>query len=76
MIHHKTLYIYLKNVFIGYSHHVLGEGGDIPMHHILYFTFILNNGNKLILWDRKTKLDPLYRSGIIKSEENQNQQKE
>mmetsp|Transcript_13095 Transcript_13095/g.11678 ORF Transcript_13095/g.11678 Transcript_13095/m.11678 type:complete len:446 (-) Transcript_13095:25-1362(-) len=43
---------------------MIDNGGDIPMHHILYFIFILNNGNKLILWDRKTKLDRLFGSGI------------
>ena len=83
LIHDKTLNIDLNNVFIGYSDHVLGDqemcilnwvmidkGGDIPMHHILYFTFILNNGNKLILWDRQTKLDRLYGSGITHKNKN------
>eukprot|EP01084_Bolivina_argentea_P108446 193812_1 len=64
LMHDKTLNIDLKNVYIGYSDTVLGDqelcildwvmidkGGDIPMHHILYFIFVLNNGNKLILWD-------------------------
>eukprot|EP01083_Nonionella_stella_P146370 460244_1 len=77
LMHDTTLDINLMNVKIGYSDGVLGDqeicildwtmidkGGDVPMHHILYFTFILNNGNKLILWDRKTKLDRLYGSGV------------
>ena len=79
LIHDQTLNIDLNNVYIGYSDKVFGDqekrildwimindGGDIPMHHILYFVFILNNQNRLILWDRKTKLDRLFGSGITK----------
>eukprot|EP01084_Bolivina_argentea_P033012 61089_1 len=42
------------------------------MHHILYFIFVLNNGNKLILWDRKTKLDRLYGSGVTNKKQTLN----
>ena len=82
LIHDKTLNIDLNNVNIGYSDHVLGDqemcildwtmidkGGDIPMHHILYFILILDNKNKIILWDRKSKLDRLYGSGMTNDQQ-------
>eukprot|EP01084_Bolivina_argentea_P099298 178504_1 len=68
LMHDETLGIDLNNVLIGYSDTVLGDqektisqwimidkGGDVPMHHILYFTLHLNNGKRLKIWDRATR---------------------
>mmetsp|Transcript_8689 Transcript_8689/g.13408 ORF Transcript_8689/g.13408 Transcript_8689/m.13408 type:complete len:529 (+) Transcript_8689:66-1652(+) len=81
LMHDATLGVDLNQVMIGYTDMfgdqeicilewtLIDKGGDIPMHHIEYFAFILNNGNKLILWDRRTKLDRLYGSGVTRPEQ-------
>eukprot|EP01083_Nonionella_stella_P011084 31536_1 len=79
LLHDRTLDINLKNVFIGYTDNdnaikrtsemcilswvMVNKGGDIPMHHIVYFCLILNDRSKLMIWDRHKKLDRLYGSG-------------
>eukprot|EP01083_Nonionella_stella_P165339 549780_1 len=77
LLHDRTLDINLKNVFIGYTDNdnaikrtsemcilswvMVNKGGDIPMHHIVYFCLILNDRSKLMIWDRHKKLDRLYK---------------
>eukprot|EP00483_Globobulimina_turgida_P012881 UN12905 len=78
LINDNTLNINLNNVWIGYTKDMqnyqlpildwvmVDKGGDIPMHRVINFVFYLNNGNKLILWDRKTQFDRLFCSGMTK----------
>ena len=81
LMHDKTLNIDLNTVNIGYSDKVLGDqemcilnwvmidkGGDIPMHHILYFVLNINDQTKIKIWDRQQRLDRLYCSGLTDKE--------
>eukprot|EP00485_Elphidium_margaritaceum_P019985 CAMPEP_0202731434 /NCGR_PEP_ID=MMETSP1385-20130828/187148_1 /ASSEMBLY_ACC=CAM_ASM_000861 /TAXON_ID=933848 /ORGANISM="Elphidium margaritaceum" /LENGTH=344 /DNA_ID=CAMNT_0049397731 /DNA_START=103 /DNA_END=1133 /DNA_ORIENTATION=+ len=75
LLHDTTLAIDTQNIQIGYTdgkytevQHMLlhdwvmiDKGGDIPMHHIIYFKY----GN-IIIWDRRIRLDRLYGSGNTK----------
>ena len=76
LTHDKTLPIDTKDVMIGYTDHkfsdiqhkplyewiLIDKGGDIPMHHIVYFKYF-----DLILWDKRNRLDRLYGSGNTKA---------
>eukprot|EP01084_Bolivina_argentea_P189164 325393_1 len=75
LIHDSTLPINRSNVLIGYTDNtyediqhlplhewtLIDKGGDIPMHHIVYFKY-----KDIILWDKRIRLDRLYGSGNTK----------
>lgn len=42
---------------------MIEDGGDIPMHRIEYFVLYLIDGEQIIIWEKKSKLDRLYLSG-------------
>eukprot|EP01083_Nonionella_stella_P027245 74994_1 len=75
LIHDQTLGIDLGYVSIAYKDResiskmpllnwtMIDDGGDIPMHTINYFVFLLMDGEEIILWDKRTRLDRLFCSG-------------
>ena len=75
LIHDPNIGIDLNYICIGYEDtesieeipllrwKMIDDGGDIPMHRIEYFVLYLINDEKIIIWDKKTKLDRLFCSG-------------
>eukprot|EP00484_Ammonia_sp_Unknown_P015942 CAMPEP_0197080574 /NCGR_PEP_ID=MMETSP1384-20130603/214199_1 /TAXON_ID=29189 /ORGANISM="Ammonia sp." /LENGTH=463 /DNA_ID=CAMNT_0042519461 /DNA_START=43 /DNA_END=1434 /DNA_ORIENTATION=- len=69
----KKLGIDLNDVSIGYQHSsnvqeipflhwkMIDNGGDIPMHRIQYFALRSQNGSKTIIWDRRKRIDLLFK---------------
>eukprot|EP01084_Bolivina_argentea_P283115 484792_1 len=78
LLHDPNIGINLNYVYIGYENicntkelpildwKMISNGGDIPMHRILYFVLYLEETKniKIVIWDKKTKLDRLYCSGV------------
>lgn len=72
--HDPNLGVDLNNVYIGYEDTentseipfnqwvMIEDGGDIPMHRIQYFVLYINN-ERIVIWDKFTKLDRLFCSG-------------
>eukprot|EP01083_Nonionella_stella_P042674 115200_1 len=76
LVHKNPSNISLNSVFIGYTDPITGDQevpilnwriiNQINKDDITYFVLVLNNKNRLILWDKRTQLDRLFASGITK----------